>query len=316
MGQQAVDDQTAMAEQDSIEDLVDLTDYDPYLVQAVQDGIDPTTVPAPCQARTTIQLPTTPQPPTMLNRLRKASCLLRVSSFAERGRPCSHRLPPRLIRWGRGAGAPESARASRAACVQVALLLSVADALREQTWFTSASPSHFTDGPPEASLNITASVDDEGAHQEGGSLWRLAVASLAKRKGPYGRCSGNGKRVLGRVHARLVRSLQPRGTRGPGLEPALGPRCVERVRGALLAMAGSGTASTTGAVLTSGLVVVFVAMLIIGTRLLRRRRWTLGRGFQEPEAGGEVDGTWLIHVQHDLDSASLEGISYTFRFRI
>ena len=47
MGQQAVDDQTAMAEQDSIEDLVDLTDYDPYLVQAVQDGIDPTTVPAP-----------------------------------------------------------------------------------------------------------------------------------------------------------------------------------------------------------------------------------------------------------------------------
>jgi len=47
MGQQAVDDQTAMAEQDSIEDLVDLTDYDPYLVQAVQNGIDPTTVPAP-----------------------------------------------------------------------------------------------------------------------------------------------------------------------------------------------------------------------------------------------------------------------------
>jgi hypothetical protein len=47
MGQQAVDDQTAMAEQDSIEDLVDLTDYDPYLVQAVQAGIDPTTVPAP-----------------------------------------------------------------------------------------------------------------------------------------------------------------------------------------------------------------------------------------------------------------------------
>ncbi len=47
MGQQAVDDQSAMAEQDTIEELVDLSEYNPYLVEAVQDGIDPTTVPAP-----------------------------------------------------------------------------------------------------------------------------------------------------------------------------------------------------------------------------------------------------------------------------
>ena len=80
MGQQAVDDQTAMAEQDSIEDLVDLTDYDPYLVQAVQDGIDPTTVPAP--------VPSTDDNATSNNSTaddaespEEASCLLRVSSL-------------------------------------------------------------------------------------------------------------------------------------------------------------------------------------------------------------------------------------------
>lgn len=46
-GTAAVTTQLNMAEQDSIEDLVDLTDYDPYLVEAVQEGIDPTTVPEP-----------------------------------------------------------------------------------------------------------------------------------------------------------------------------------------------------------------------------------------------------------------------------
>ena len=142
----------------------------------------------------------------------------------------------------------------------------------------------------------------------GGSLWRLAVASLAKRKGPYGRCSGNGKRVIGRVHGRSARSLKPRGTRRSGLEPAVGPRCVERVEGRISGHCRGGTASAGRS----------PPILGFGRRVRgdahHRHPARLGVVVGRWGSASGARGTWLIHVQHDAStSASLEGISYTFQ---
>ena len=199
--------------------------------------------------------------------------------------------------------------------LQVVLLLSVAHALREQTWFTSSLSFTFTDGPQEgASLNITASVDDEGAHQEVDLFGVLRLLRWQNERDPTAFVPGteNASSDAFTLDLPGPSNLEEQGGRVWSLLWALVALSV--FRGALLAMAGAERLRQLGAVLTSGLVVVFVAMLIIGTPLAWASSLDVGSRLQEPEAGGEVDGTWLVHVQHDAStSASLEGISYTFQ---
>jgi len=195
--------------------------------------------------------------------------------------------------------------------LQVALLLSVADALREQTWFTSSLSLTFTDGPQEgASLNITASVDDEGAHQEVDLFGVLRLLRWQNERDPTAVVPGteNASSDAFTVDLPGPSSLEEQGGRVWSLLWALVVLSV--LRGAFLAMAGAARLQQVGALLASGLVVVFVAMLIIGTPLAWASSLDVGDRLQEPE----VDGTWLIHVQHGAStSASLEGISYTFQ---
>ena len=195
--------------------------------------------------------------------------------------------------------------------LQVVLLLSVADALREQTWFTSSLSLTFTDGPQEgASLNITASVDDEGAHQEVDLFGVLRLLRWQNERDPTAVVPGteNASEDAFTVDLPGPSSLEEQGDRVWSLLWAVVVLTV--LRGALLARAGAARLRQLGAVLTSGLVVVFVAMLIIGTPLAWASSLDVGARLQEPE----VNGTWLVHVQHDAStSASLEGISYTFQ---
>ena len=195
--------------------------------------------------------------------------------------------------------------------LQVALLLSVADALREQTWFTSSLSLTFTDGPQEgASLNITASVDDEGAHQEVDLFGVLRLLRWQNERDPTAVVPGteNASSDAFTVDLPGPSSLEEQGDRVWSLLWALVVLSV--LRGAFLAIAGAARLQQVGALLSSGLVVVFVAMLIIGTPLAWASSLDVGARLQEPE----VNGTWLIHVQHDAStSASLEGISYTFQ---
>ena len=195
--------------------------------------------------------------------------------------------------------------------LQVSLLLSVAEALREQTWFTSSLSLTFTDGPQEgASLNITASVDDEGAHQEVDLFGVLRLLRWQNERDPTAVVPGteNASSDAFTVDLPGPSSLEEQGGRVWSLLWALVVLSV--LRGAFLAMAGAARLQQVGALLASGLVVVFVAMLIIGTPLAWASSLDVGDRLQEPE----VDGTWLIHVQHGAStSASLEGISYTFQ---
>ncbi len=195
--------------------------------------------------------------------------------------------------------------------LQVALLLSVADALREQTWFTSSLSFTFTDGPQEgASLNITASVDDEGAHQEVDLFGVLRLLRWQNERDPTAVVPGTENASTDGFTLDLPgpSNLEEQGDRVWSLLWALVVLSV--FRGALLAMAGAERLRQLGAVLTSGLVVVFVAMLIIGTPLAWASSLDVGARLQAPE----VNGTWLVHVQHDASTrASLEGISYTFQ---
>jgi len=195
--------------------------------------------------------------------------------------------------------------------LQVALLLSVADALREQTWFTSSLSLTFTDGPQEgASLNITASVDDEGAHQEVDLFGVLRLLRWQNERDPTAVVPGTENASTDGFTLDLPgpSSLEEQGDRVWSLLWALVVLSV--LRGAFLAMAGAARLQQVGALLSSVLVFVFVAMLIIGTPLSWASSLDVGDRLQEPE----VDGTWLIHVQHGAStSASLEGISYTFQ---
>ncbi len=199
--------------------------------------------------------------------------------------------------------------------LQAILLLSVADALREQTWFTSSLSFTFTDGPPKGtSLNITASVDDEGAHQEVDLFGVLRLLRWQNDRDPTAFVPGTENASMDSFSLDLPgpTSLEEQGDRVWSLLWTLVVLTV--LRSLLLPMAGAARLRQIGAVLSSGLVVVFVAMLIIGTPLAWASSLDVGARLQEPEVDGEVDGTWLIHVQHDTSTrATLEGISYTFQ---
>jgi len=183
--------------------------------------------------------------------------------------------------------------------------------LREQTWFTSSLSLTFTDGPQEgASLNITASVDDEGAHQEVDLFGVLRLLRWQNERDPTAVVPGteNASSDAFTVDLPGPSSLEDQGDRVWSLLWALVVLSV--LRCGFLALAGAARLQQVGALLSSGLVVVFVAMLIIGTPLAWASSLDVGDRLQEPE----VDGTWLIHVQHGAStSASLEGISYTFQ---
>ena len=172
--------------------------------------------------------------------------------------------------------------------LQVSLLLSVAEALREQTWFTSSLSLTFTDGPQEgASLNITASVDDEGAHQEVDLFGVLRLLRWQNERDPTAVVPGTENASTDGFTLDLPgpSSLEEQGDRVWSLLWALVVLSV--LRGAFLAMAGAARLLQVGALLSSVLVFVFVAMLIIGTPLSWASSLDVGDRLQEPE----VDGT-------------------------
>ena len=153
-------------------------------------------------------------------------------------------------------------------------------------------------------------MDDEGAHQEVDLFGVLRLLRWQNERDPTAVVPGteNASSDAFTVDLPGPSSLEEQGDRVWSLLWALVVLSV--LRGAFLAIAGAARLQQVGALLSSGLVVVFVAMLIIGTPLAWASSLDVGARLQEPE----VNGTWLIHVQHDAStSASLEGISYTFQ---
>ncbi len=194
--------------------------------------------------------------------------------------------------------------------LQVVLLLSVANALREQTWFTSSLSLTITDGPPEgASLNISASVDAEGAHQE---VDLFGVLRLLRWQ--------NERDSTAVVPGTELESSDAFTLDLPG--PSNLEEQTERVwtllwvllamtlgRGATVPFERAGRLRAWSHAVTSCLVVVFTAMLIIGTPLAWASSLDVGERIQQPE----VSGTWLIHTEAGgSTSATLEGVRYTF----
>lgn len=197
------------------------------------------------------------------------------------------------------------------AVLQLLLLFSAAEAMRSQTWFEADFSLKFTDGVPDGTtLNITASVDEDGSHQKVDLFGVLRLLRWQEERDPSAVVPGT--------------ENDTDGTFGMALP---GPKDLDTHRTTSWRMLWLCMASSLLLGLITlrperrawqrwlgaahvGLFSSFVVLLVLGTPLAWVSTLDVDARLEDPDS----EGDWFIHAEQESEvDVGLSGVSVDFR---